>query len=409
MSVPEGYSIHRVDLDAAVEPVAVESNRKGVALEVFRGPRPVGFLMAAHPAGTVLSAEAISDWIRRDIPEEWSSQPISRQTNIGPMPTVTIVICTKDHPDLLKRCLEGIGRLVVAPEDPRPEILVIDNASSTDETRRVAEAFEGVRCVREEKKGLNFARNRALKEARGEILAFIDDDAVPDIHWLGGLRQAWSLQPEAGAFAGQTLPYCLDTEAQVLVESIGGFRKGFLPIVFGRQYAPQPLYPVATIFGNGCNMAFRVDVMRALGGFDTALDMGAALPGGGDLDALYRVARNGHDVVYEPQMLMRHEHRPDMAGLRRQVRKSWGMGCMAFLVKIRDDDPEMSDKARLFIHWWMRSMIAQLRPFSKAKLEMPWRLMLLQFIGAATALTGTYRRSQKLAAEIAAATGGNGD
>src|SRR5260221_3686895 len=117
---------------------------------------------------------------------------------------------------------------------------------------------------------------------------------------------------------------------------MGGLRKSYQPVIYGSYSTKDPLYPCTTIFGNGCNMAFRVEAMRSIGGFDEALDTGAALPGGGDLDALYRIVRHGYELVYDPQMLVWHQHRRDFAGLRRQIRRSWGAGCMAFLTKIRD-------------------------------------------------------------------------
>ena len=403
MSTANAYEIYHIDLDEGISDLTVPEGSSGIAIEVNRGPRPVGFLLAPYPPGTAFSAPDIETWIRREVTEECLNQPVTSVSSNAPMPKVTVAVCTKDHPDLLKRCLTALTRMAIPPGANKPDILVVDNASKTSETRDVASSFGDVRYVLERKTGLNFARNRALREATGEILAFIDDDAVVDVTWLTGLSEAWAMEPAAGAFAGQTLPLKLETEAQIVVETMGGFRKGFLPIVFRKEHPADPLYPCSTAFGNGCNMAFKVDVMRKIGGFDIALDMGAALPGGGDLDALYSVVRNGYDLVYEPKMLVRHEHRRDMAGLRRQIRRSWGIGCMAFLTKIRDTDPEMNVKARHFIRWWMKDMMRELvHPMPKRR-TMPKALLLQQFIGALIALTGTYDRCKTIAERISSA------
>jgi hypothetical protein len=106
------------------------------------------------------------------------------------------------------------------------------------------------------------------------------------------------------------------------------------------------------MFGAGCNMAVRRDAVRALGGFDEALDTGPPLPGGGDLDIFYRVLRSGLPLVYEPRMLVRHRHRRDHGGLRRQYR-TWGDGLMAFLAKTYASDPAQRPKVRAMIGWWM--------------------------------------------------------
>ena len=66
-------------------------------------------------------------------------------------------------------------------------------------------------------------------------------------------------------------------------------------------------------------MAIRRSVLEELDGFDVALDMGAALPGGGDLDILWRVLEAGHQVVYEPRVGARHEHRRDRGAAEMQI------------------------------------------------------------------------------------------
>jgi GT2 family glycosyltransferase len=391
---PGRYVIRTLDLEAPPSKILVPAEAGGLALDVRRGPRPVGFVMWPMAGGASLAGADAVGRIRAELPAEDLDQPIAAPVRGGPMPSVTVAICTKDHPDLVARCLAALREVRREAGDPPLDVLVVDNASGSDATRQVVAGEPGVRYVREAKVGLNFARNRALAEAWGEILAFIDDDAVVDPYWLNGLRQAWARSPDAGAFTGQTLPFELETPAQILVERIGGFRKGFLPVVFGESSETDWLYPCTTVFGNGCNMAFRVSVIRQLGGFDEALDTGRPLPGGGDLDALHRVVRHGHPLVYEPQMLARHQHRRNMSDLRRQIRRSWGAGCMAYLTKIRDGDRELRWKARKMIYWWIRDLIRRLGPFA-SRGPQPWSLVLQEFLGAASGLTGTYERSRR--------------
>ena len=203
-------------------------------------------------------------------------------------------MCTKDRPEWLRRCLESVRR-ATADATPAVDVLVIDNASAGAQTAEVAAAM-GVRCVREPTPGLDVARNRALGEARGDWLAFIDDDAVMDAGWHRGFARAAGVHADAGALTGLVLPFALATEAQIVFERCGGFRRGGSPLRWAGSTKPgRPYYPCgAGIFGAGCNMAFRRDVLLALGGFDEALDTGAPLPGGGDLDIFYRLLRAGH-------------------------------------------------------------------------------------------------------------------
>jgi hypothetical protein len=74
-----------------------------------------------------------------------------------------------------------------------------------------------------------------------------------------------------------------------------------------------------------------------LGGFDEALDTGAAVPGGSDLDIFYRIIRAGHTLVYEPRFHVFHQHCRDMKSLLRQYRRSWGLGFMCYISKCLKD------------------------------------------------------------------------
>ncbi|MDO9190883.1 MAG: glycosyltransferase, partial [Sulfurimicrobium sp.] len=99
----------------------------------------------------------------------------------------TVALCTHNHAPRLARTLRDLGGLI-QPEQPW-EFLVIDNASTDDTAAILVDKswrFPGpeVRMVREEKLGISHARNRAVTEARGEYIIFIDDDETPDTGWL---------------------------------------------------------------------------------------------------------------------------------------------------------------------------------------------------------------------------------
>lgn len=284
---------------------------------------------------------------------------------------------------------------------PRFEILVIDNASTDKRTQELVAALPSVRYIHEPKPGLNFARNRALCEATGEVLAFVDDDVVVDRQWLNGLMEAWSENPDAAAFTGQVLPYALETEAQILCEQRGGFRKGFEKIRFGQVLPGNTLYPCgAGVFGVGCNMAFRRQIVLQLGGFDEALDTGPSLPGGGDHDMFYRVIRAGYTLVYEPKYLVFHEHRRDYLSLRRQYSRSWGLGFTSYVTKCYLSDPSQREKLFRLILWWMKYELRQLLESLLGKHPLSPDIFLAEFLGGIAGLLGGYPRSCKRIEQI---------
>jgi GT2 family glycosyltransferase len=234
---------------------------------------------------------------------------------------ITAVICTRDRPDLLLRALTSLMLL----DPPASELLVVDNAPSDERAADVASEFPSVRYVREPVPGLDFARNRALAEARFPIVAFIDDDAVADPGWGEAFLSTFRERPEVAACTGRVEPLEVATESQRLFEANGGFSRGLDPIRLPGDFAQAlhgrsaPAIAWAVSIGCGCSMAVRKDTVLAIGGFDNALDMGAVLPGGGDLDILWRLLDAGHGLQYQPKALAWHEHRRDMASIERQL------------------------------------------------------------------------------------------
>jgi GT2 family glycosyltransferase len=317
------------------------------------------------------------------------------------LPSLTIAICTRDRPDQLRQCIQALQKHVLGQFiTSEVEILVIDNASMDERTRAVATSL-GVRYAYERRPGLNFARNVALELTAGELLAFVDDDVVVDRGWLAGLSEALSEHPDAVAVTGLVLPYRLETEAQILFERRGGFGLGFEKARYGTiaPGRPNPCNP--SLFGIGANMVFRTRVLRRLGGFDEALDTGPTLAGGGDLDMFYRIVRADHPLIYEPRMLVFHQHRKDLFALRRQY-WSWGQSFMALLDKCYRTDPSQRYNIRRLIGRWslhqLRLIVRSLRHWDLVGLQMT----LIEISGAISGLCGEYRRSARRVAAIRA-------
>jgi hypothetical protein len=148
-------------------------------------------------------------------------------------------------------------------------------------------------------------------------------------------------------------------------------------------------------------MAVRRDVAVALGGFDEALDTGPPLPGGGDLDMLTRVLRAGHVLVYDPAVVVFHEHRRTMSELRRQYR-SWGESYLAFLSKWWWADPSARPALRRVLRWWFPYQLSMLRAATRGEGARPPALAAAELAGGLAGLAGGYGRSARRVSRLEA-------
>jgi len=253
-----------------------------------------------------------------------------RREVLGTAPHITVVVCTREHPGELARCLDSL----LAQDYPSFRVLVVDNAPVSEATAEVVHsaARRGpVDYLLEPKAGLSFARNTAVQAAPGEILAWLDDDEVADRHWLAEVARALHEHPDADVVSGVIVPAELETRAQVWFEQFGGHSKGrgFKPDEFGPHTAhlQSPLYPLPP-FGTGANMTFRPGVIERIGLFDTALGAGTPAMGSEDTLAFTQVLLTGGTIVYQPSAVTRHYHRRDLEGLRKQM-VGYGTGLVA--------------------------------------------------------------------------------
>jgi GT2 family glycosyltransferase len=245
-------------------------------------------------------------------------------------PHLTVVVCTRERPGALARCLDSL----LAQRYPAFTVLVVDNAPATTATAEVVRsaARRGpVEYLVEHRPGLSFARNAAVATAPNRILAWIDDDEVADAHWLAEVARALADHPEADVISGVIVPAELETPAQLWFEQFGGHSKGrgFRPDVFGPATVRRqsPLYPLPP-FGTGANMTFRPGVIERIGGFDTALGAGTPAMGSEDTLAFTQVLMDGGTIVYQPTAVTHHYHRRDLEGLEKQM-VGYGVGLTA--------------------------------------------------------------------------------
>jgi len=265
----------------------------------------------------------------------------NRRKVLADAPFVSIVATTRDRPQDLEDCLHSLLEL----EYPSYEIVVVDNAPSTNETsdlvQKIRMQHANVRYVLEEIPGLSQARNCGMIAARGEIVVFTDDDIVADPAWLTALVSGFSVDDNVACVTGLILPKELDTPAQVWCEEHGGFGKGYTRKIYdtGKNRPQDPLFPYRiSKFGSGANMAFKTSTLRKLGGFDPALGAGTPTRSGSEFPPLFNVITNGYQIVYEPSAIIYHEHHREFQKFAKQF-YGYGVGFTAFLTKSILENP----------------------------------------------------------------------
>ena len=400
------WLLAEVDLSEPPAPLSLGEAHGAYVLVRHRG-RPAGRLMVGRShAGSGIAAPEVARLADRAGGHLARAYAVHDALSAGrgpaPTPSLTIAVCTRDRAALLGRCLAALTALrdARAGLGEAVDLLVVDNAPPDASTRDAAARFDGVRYAVEPVPGLDFGRNRALRETTREYLGFVDDDAVPDPGWLDAVAEAARDAPEAGALTGPVLPLALDTEAQVRFEAAGGFGEGVDWQLYGRERWGDPYYPAgAGRLGTGANMVFRTGTLRGLGGFDEALDTGPPLPGGGDIDMFYRVVRSGARLRYGPAQAVRHEHRRDMAGLRRQYR-SWGLSIGALARKNAGTDPQTRAAHRRMLAWMLVQRHGRMiAGAALGRAALPPSHPLSEIGGLIQGLAGEYGRSQARMAE----------
>jgi O-antigen biosynthesis protein len=212
-------------------------------------------------------------------------------------PQISVAICTYNGAATLRECLEGVAGL----HYPDFEVIVVSDGS-TDDSAQIAGAFEGVRAVETPQRGLAAARNTAMATARGEIIAYIDDDAIPDPDWLTHLAASFASGPYAAVGGPNVPPAGSSRVAQCVANAPGGPAH---VLVSDREAEHIP----------GCNMAIRKDSLQRIDGFDPQFRAA-----GDDVDVCWRILDNGERIAFNPGAVVRHHRRATVRGYLRQQR-----------------------------------------------------------------------------------------
>ncbi len=215
---------------------------------------------------------------------QWSSQNA---------PLISVIVCTVNRAKSLKTTLDYISKLTY----PNFELIIVYVGSDTVTVDAIqefrAQSALDVRMVREDRKGLSFARNRGIEQSSGDIISFTDDDCYVAPDWLDRIAMAFQDQ-ELGFVGGRVLLF--DPEDAPITIQLSETRKTYRP---GRYVIAGEIH--------GANMSFRRKVFDKIDGFDTRLGAGQKLCPE-DSDALNRAAAAGFSGLYDPGVVVSHHH-----------------------------------------------------------------------------------------------------
>jgi GT2 family glycosyltransferase len=211
-------------------------------------------------------------------------------------PRISVIVCSRNGAKTLRDCFEGLSRL----EYPNFDVIVVDDGSS-DGTAALGRGY-GFRVICTDGRGLGNSRNTGLEAATGEIVAYIDDDAYPDTHWLTYLATTFLRTSHAGVGGPNTAPQGDGPVAACVANAPGG------PAHVLLSDAEAEHIP-------GCNAAFRKDSLQRIGGFDPRFRVA-----GDDVDVCWRLREGGATLGFSHAAVVWH-HR------RNSVRAYWKQQC----------------------------------------------------------------------------------
>ncbi len=211
---------------------------------------------------------------------------------------VSIAVCTYNRSKYLQKCLDSLVRQKDV-DSKDYELLIIDN-NSTDQTKQITTAYINnfpsikIHYYFEPKIGVSNARNRAIKESRGEYIAYIDDDGIAYPDWIYQIIKFTHRNPYILAFGGRVYRY---TEISV---------PKWAPPEYGTlDLGEKEKEVTGGIFG--CNMMFRKSLLEKLRGFNPNLGMVGKTMGYGEEDEIYaKMVKQNLPIIYSPHIKIKH-------------------------------------------------------------------------------------------------------
>ena len=239
---------------------------------------------------------------------------------------VTVAISTSNRAASLERCVSALLDADVLPA----ELVIVDQSTDAETERLVAAAAWGaslpVVYIRQPKLGLAASRNAAIANATRSIVAFTDDDCVPDPQWLESLIRGFNEPTRPDGVTGRVLPLGPETP--------GTYAISIREATHAAEYRGRVL---PWIVGTGGNTAVKRQLLIDVGGFDERLGTGSPGMSAEDMDLLHRLLRHGAALRYEPAAVVYHERQSAARWLASRTSYGFGMGAFcATWIRQRD-------------------------------------------------------------------------
>lgn len=301
--------------------IGLDSQRNGVQRQAAALRWQIATTFAAGAAGAFVFAwtdewhrggEAIEDWdfgltdrLRRAKPaleaveQAFAATPLAADRD---WPRVSVVVCTYNGHRTIEQTLRSLTQVVYE----RFEVIVVNDGSRDGMAQVLARLEEELRdqldlkVIEIPNGGLSHARNVGMRSANGEIVAYLDDDAMPDPHWLQYLVDTF-LRQKVVAVGGPNLPVPGDNDAALCVAHSPGGPNHVLLSDEVAEHIP------------GCNMAFRKSALEAVGGFDPQFRIA-----GDDVDLCWRLQARGGVIGFNPAAMVWHHRRHQLRAYLRQ-------------------------------------------------------------------------------------------
>lgn len=383
-----GVRIVQVDLAQPLPIIRTGKRRAALWILVKLGLQPLGWAKCrANQFGREISPAQLTQLIADQLPLQIfdaARRHSLDSAHAQPLPSVSIVIPTRNNAAILQRTLASLTWL----NHPRFEVIVVDNAPANDETRDVCTPFDFVHHVREPRPGIGYARNTGYQVARNEIVVYLDDSTLVDANYLAALTQNFA-DPRVACVSGLTLPSALDNAAARNFDRLNDSKETFKRRLFAPGAWNSSIWLDLARLGSATNFAIRRSAITQISGFDPALDRG------GILDLFTRVLRDGHHLVHDPRALVFTQRAQTLATLSQSAIDfgfSLAICCSKFF-----HDTELANSSAITLKRWIREQgIHRFGENLKAALclrpHTPLHLIALELAGAALA-TNAYRRS----------------
>ena len=269
-------------------------------------------------AGTIVYAwtdewfrggQEILDWsfglVRRDRSQKpafdtvkslfYGEGSMTSRVKLRDYPKASVVVCSYNGAKTLDRCLTSLKEI----NYPSYEVILVDDGS-TDNTQEIAASHNWVKNIRQENKGLSFARNVGAHASGGDVIVYTDSDCMADPDWLYYLMGTLLSGDYAGV-GGPNISPPAENWVQACVSAAPGGPNHVLLTDVVAEHIP------------GCNMAFHRWAFDQVGGFDPEYRKA-----GDDVDFCWRLQQSGGVIAFSPAAIVWHYRRFTLQAFRKQ-------------------------------------------------------------------------------------------